>query len=111
VRSAKTALSFGLVYLCVDFLLNTYAISDGWTIIWPLNGVTIALMLMRPRREWPALLLGVEVGTGIGECFDDNTIGMEVCQRVLSLTEVLISACALPAFSSLDDWLRKPRIF
>ncbi len=111
VRGAKTAFAFGLVYLGVDVLLNNYAISNGWTIIWPLNGVTIALMLMRPRREWPAMLLGVEVGTGIGECFDNNTIGMEVCQRLISLTEVLISACALPAFSSLDEWLRKPRIF
>jgi len=111
VHDANTALGFGLIYFGVDLLLNYYAISDGWTIIWPLNGVTIALLLMRPRREWPVMLLGVEVGTGIGECFDDNSIGMEVCQRLLSLTEVLISACALPAFSSLDEWLRKPRIF
>jgi len=111
LQNAKTAFGFGLVYLGVDLLLNNYAIANGWTIIWPLNGFTIALLLMRPRREWPVLLLGVEVGTGIGECFDDNTIGMEICQRFISLSEVLISACVLPPFSSLDEWLRKPRIF
>lgn len=111
MESARTALGFALVYFGVDLLLNTYALTDGWTIIWPLNGVTIALMLMRPRREWPVMLLGVELGTGIGECFDDNTIGMEICQRFISLSEVLISACVLPAFTSLDEWLRKPRIF
>ena len=51
------------------------------------------------------------MGAGIGECLDGNTIGSEVWLRSFSLIEVLLSALLLPAFSTLDQWLRKPRLF
>jgi diguanylate cyclase (GGDEF)-like protein len=54
--------------------------------------------------------LGVAVGTGLGESLD-NALGFEIAQRVISLVEVLISASLLPAFSSLNAWLREPHIF
>ena len=44
VRGAKTALKFAAIYLIVDFALNRFAFSDGWTIVWPLNGVNVALL-------------------------------------------------------------------
>jgi hypothetical protein len=37
----KTVLSFALIYLAADVALNRFAFSDGWTIVWPLNGITI----------------------------------------------------------------------
>ena len=105
------AVAYAVVYFFVDMALNTFAFSVAWTIIWPLNGVTVALLIMRPRSQWAWMLLGIEVGTGMGEMFDDNTPWMEAAQRVCSLTEVLVSALLLPPFSSLDRWLRTPRIF
>jgi diguanylate cyclase (GGDEF)-like protein len=111
VRRAKTVIGFTLIYFCVDSALNTFAFSNAWTIIWPLNGVNVALLLMRPRSQWPWMLLGIEIGTGVGELFDDNGPLMELGQRLCSVTEVLVSACLLPPFVTLDRWLRTPRIF
>ena len=113
IRGAKTTAMVAVIYLFVDFALNRFAFSDGWTIIWPLNGVNVALLLMRPRLTWPFILLGIEVGTGIGECLEDshNLILMQICQRLISGMEVLISALLLPSFVTLDRWLQTPRIF
>jgi diguanylate cyclase (GGDEF)-like protein len=111
VRGAKTALAYALIYAIADIALNSFAFSDAWTIVWPLNGVTVALLLMRPRSQWLWMLLGIEVGTGIGECLDGNLVQMEICQRLCSVTEVLVSASLLPPFITLDRWLRTPRIF
>jgi diguanylate cyclase (GGDEF)-like protein len=104
-------LGFTLVYFLIDVALNEFAFTNAWTIIWPLNGVTVALLLMRPRSQWPWMLLGIEIGTGAGELFDHNPALMEVGQRLCSATEVLVSAWLLPPFVTLERWLRTPRIF
>jgi len=104
-------LAFTVAYFFADRALNDFAFSGAWSIVWPLNGVTVALLIMRPRSQWPWMLLGIEVGTGLGELLDDNTLWMEVGQRICSLTEVLLSALLLPPFISLDHWLRTPRLF
>ena len=111
IRAAKTVVGYALAYLAADWALNRFAFSDGWTLVWPLNGVNVALLLMRPRSSWPWMLLGIEIGTGIGECLDGNAYVLEIGQRVCSMTEVLISACLLPPFSTLDRWLRTPGVF
>ncbi len=110
LNSARTLLALSLAYLVADIALNRFAFSAGWTIVWPLNGVTIALLLMRPRRDWLWILLGAEAGTGVGECLDNNPVGLELGARVCSVTEVLISALLLPRFTTLDDWLNIPRL-
>ena len=107
-----SVLAFAVIYLAADVALNKFAFADGWTIIWPLNGVTVALLLMRPRSTWLYMLLGVEIGTGIGECLcEDFSVWMEFGQRICSATLVVTSAWLLPPFVSLDQWLRSPRIF
>ena len=108
---AKTVVAFALAYLLIDVALNTFAFTDAWTIIWPLNGVNVAILLMSPRSRWPWILLGIELGTGVGELVDNNHPLMEIAQRVCSATEVLVSAWLLPPFVTLDRWLRMPRIF
>ncbi len=111
LRAAKIVIGFSLAYFAVDFALNWFAFSDAWTIVWPLNGVNVAILLMRPRKQWPAMLLGIEIGTGCGELLDNNHPWMEAGLRVCSATEVLLSAWLLPPFLDLDRWLRTPRIF
>jgi diguanylate cyclase (GGDEF)-like protein len=111
VRAAKTVLAYTLIYALADVALNTFAFSDAWTTVWPLNGVNVALLLMRPRSQWLWMLLGIEIGTGVGECLEGNLVQMEFCQRLCSVTEVVISASLLPPFISLERWLRTPRIF
>lgn len=104
-------LGFAVIYLAADVALNKFAFADGWTIIWPLNGVTVALLLMRPRSTWLYMLLGVELGTGLGECLcEDFSVWMEFGQRICSAILVVTCAWLLPPFVSLDQWLRTPRI-
>ncbi len=60
------------------------------------------------------MLIGIEIGAGFGEHYDNtviNSLGPEIVQRLMSLVEVVVSALFLPAFSTLEAWLRKPRIF
>jgi diguanylate cyclase (GGDEF)-like protein len=111
IRHLKLALIFALAYFLVDSALNSFAFSSGWTILWPLNGVTIALLLRRRKRDWPAILIGVAIGAGLGEILDDNTAVSEIFLRLFSVSEVAISALLLPSFKNLDRWLRTPHIF
>lgn len=110
-RNLMLFAAFTAMYAAVDLSLDRLAFSSGWTIFWPLNGVTIAILLRRARTDWPAILCGVGLGMGIGECLDVNTLGLEVWLRPISLLEVLLSALLLPAFSGLDAWLRQPRLY
>jgi diguanylate cyclase (GGDEF)-like protein len=98
-------------YFLADLLLNKIALGDGWQIFWPLNGVTIALLIIRPRRDWLRLLAAVSLGTGLGEYLDNNPLGTTLVQRGLSVLEVVVSASFLPAFTRLDTWLRTPGLY
>jgi len=110
--AAQMVAAFAIIYFVVDVALNMFAFADGWTIIWPLNGVTVALLLMRPRSSWLWMLLGVEIGTGVGECLiEDFSPGMEFFQRICSAIEVVICAWLLPPCTTVDQWLRVPKIF
>ncbi len=100
-----------ILYFVGDMLLNKVALGDGWQIFWPLNGVTIALLIARPRARWPLLLTAVSIGTGVGEYIDGNEFGSMLVQRALSVLEVYVSAALLPRFHSLDTWLRQPRLY
>ena len=104
-------LGLGLAFFAADLGLNRFAFSDGWSILWPLNGITLALLLMRPRSDWSYMLLGIAVGTGVGESLDPHPAPFQVLQRLISLTEILISVSLLPAFTTLDQWLRTTYIF
>lgn len=96
------------LYFLLDRILNA-TFSDGWTILWPLNGLTLGLLLKRRRREWPLLLAAVAIGTGLGEIYI-NTLGSEIAQRLLSVMEVTVSALILPRFNNLGEWLREPHL-
>lgn len=111
VSAAWRTLAIAVAYFLADTLLNKFALGDGWAIFWPLNGVTIGLLIRRPRRQWPLLLAAVALGTGAGEFMDGNSLVSTVVQRTFSVFEVSVSAALLPAFVSVDSWLRQPRLY
>ncbi len=110
IRHLLAVAGFAVIYCAADLLLNVCAFDDGWTIVWPLNGITVALLLARPRRSWWSMLLGVEIGTAVGECLYGNPFWLELGQRICSVSEVLLSAWLLPRFRTLDEWLQMPGI-
>jgi diguanylate cyclase (GGDEF)-like protein len=110
-HTLRLAVLLGISYFAADFVLNTFAFGDGWRILWPLNGITIALLLICPRSDWLAILAGVALGTGVGEYLDGNLLYIVILQRCLSVTEVLICAWLLPPFETLEDWLRQPYLW
>jgi diguanylate cyclase (GGDEF)-like protein len=105
------ALVIAASYGIADHILNKVALGDGWQIFWPLNGITIALLIMRPRKDWALLLGAVSFGTGIGEYMDGNPLVATLLQRGFSVLEVVLSASLLPQFVSLGRWLRSPRLY
>jgi integral membrane sensor domain MASE1 len=109
--SAQTFLMYAVIYAIADYTLNLFAFDDSWTIIWPLNGVTVALLLMRPRSSWLSMLLGIEFGSAIGECLGTTPILVALGDRVCATAEVVICARLLPRFTTLDGWLQTPRVF
>ncbi len=104
-------LAFMLAYGFANIVLDRFAFKDGWTILWPLNGITVALLLRRPKKDWPAMLLGVAVGSVFGDHTRGMPISFIVVERVISLLEVLLSACLLPSFTVLQAWLQRPKIY
>jgi diguanylate cyclase (GGDEF)-like protein len=102
---------FAIAYCVADVALIFFAFRDGWTIVWPLNGITVAVLLMRPRDRWWSTLLGIEIGAAIGDVFFDGIpFWFEIGQRLCSAGEVLLSASLLPSFQNLDTWLQIPKI-
>ena len=111
IRAVKTVLTYCVSYAVVVIALNRFAFNEAWSIIWPHNGVTIALLLMRPRSTWVWMVLGVELGTGLGDSLDRFPVWMKVFDRCCSAAEVVICALMLPRFTSLEQWLRTPGLF
>jgi signal transduction histidine kinase/CheY-like chemotaxis protein len=109
--AAKMAITYACIYACVVIALNRFAFSEAWDIIWPLNGFNVALLLTRPRSRWVWMLLGIEVGTGLGDSLDGLPIWIKVFDRACSVVEVVTCALMLPRFTTLDAWLRTPRLY
>ena len=111
IRAAKTVLALTAIYVVVVIALNRFAFSEAWDIVWPLNGVNVALLLMRPRSTWVWMLLGIELGSGIGDSLDGLPIWIKLFDRICSALEVVCCAMLLPRFVTLEQWLRTPWLF
>jgi len=111
LRTTKMVLAYTVIYMLAVIALNRFAFSDAWSIIWPVNGVNVALLLMRPRSSWVWMLLGIELGTGLGDSLDGLPVWMKLFDRGCSAFEVVACALLMPRFSTLDQWLRTPGVY
>ncbi len=109
-RATKMVIAYAVVYALAVIALNRFAFDEAWNIIWPLNGVNVALLLMRPRSAWIWMLFGIELGTGIGDSLDGFPLWTKIFDRGCSVVEVVTCALLLPRFTTLDEWLRAPRL-
>lgn len=82
----------------------------GWEVCWRLAGVTAACMLRTQRRRWPWILLGL-VLTLLWTGVQIHAAGANTAVSIAAnLLEVCIAAFFLPAFTSVSEWVRAPRI-
>lgn len=110
--SVRRAAVIALAYFVADLLLNKLVLfGDGWLMFWPLNGVTVALLLARPRREWAPLIVMVGITTTYAEYLSGNDDLLLWMGSFTYPMEVLLGAVVLPPFITLESWLRSPGLY
>jgi signal transduction histidine kinase/DNA-binding response OmpR family regulator len=110
-QAIRTTCVYTAVFAVAEVLANKLTFGAIWTIIWPLNGVAVALLLMRPRRSWFWMILGMEVGCQFGAYYLQIPPLNSGADRLCNVIEVTICAWVLPPFDDLQQWLRKPGLF
>ena len=110
-QAVRTTFSFAVWFAIGEFVANKITFAESWSIIWPLNGIAVALLIMRPRRSWFWILLGMEVGCQVGAELLQTPLLNSAMDRVCNLIEVGICAWLLPPFEDLEHWLQRPGLF
>ena len=108
VQTLFYVLVFGVLAWSLDAAGNRFALVDhSWAVFWPLNGVITALLLSKPRREWPLLLFCISCATTLSQVLNGDGWPEAAADSVISAVEILIAASILPRFSNLPQWLRE----
>jgi len=64
-------------------------------VIWPLNGLYLALLLRAPQRQWPQLVVSVWLGNLLADCAFGDPPWLAFGLSALNQLEVLLSAYGL----------------
>src|SRR3954453_11613828 len=102
---SRTALSFGRLALAAVGLALVYgalyelvdietSFGDGTTgvVFWPAAGVTVSVLILRPRREWPAYCLAICAGDGVSSLLDGASAWSSLSSGVANGVEPALSA-------------------
>jgi PAS domain S-box-containing protein len=97
IATALGVVVIGLSWLAIRFL---YAPHAGVSALWPVNGLAVAVLLRRPRREWAGLLCVtvaayVITGVGIGKN-PAEAVGLALCNGA----EIWLCAGVLARFTN-----------
>ncbi|HET7486991.1 MAG TPA: diguanylate cyclase [Acidimicrobiales bacterium] len=79
----------------------------GSTTFWPGAGLTVAVLLLRPRREWPALLAAVFVAELVVDVAHGFGVGPSLGYAVANCVEPLVGALLVRRFVGPEPDLRK----
>src|ERR1051325_10309322 len=69
-----------------------FAIPHGIVAIWPPSGILLGLLLLSPRREWPAYLTGGLVGSVAAHLMSSYAPPLALLASVASVGESLLGA-------------------
>ena len=64
-RMLAYAAATGLVYALLSQFVNLISVADGAATFWPAAGLTLGVLLARPRREWPLHLSAVFIAEAL----------------------------------------------
>lgn len=110
----KRLAAFGLVAIGVAaFALIGFELRgdrDPLSLFWPCGGFVFAVLLVRERREWPALVLATVVGIGIADRVRFGTLHPYL---IIAVLEPLLAAALYRGFAAraapaslMRDWMR-----
>ena len=77
--------------------------------IWPAAGLLLGILLVRPRREWPALAAAALAGNIAADLGQGATIGVALSGGLANLTESLAAAWVVLAIAGRQVTLRSLR--
>lgn len=105
------AITSGLaVYICNKALHPLLFYSYWSAVYWPIDGIMIGVLIMRPRREWFPILCGYAIAQLPGEIADGQPAVAIFMDAVCNLIEIGFAAASLPGFKGISAWLRHPRL-
>ncbi|WP_293907175.1 MASE1 domain-containing protein [Phenylobacterium sp.] len=78
--------------------------------VWPANGVLLAALLRRERREWPAILAAGLIGIAAGGLMNGGAVRSSFGLALCDLLEVGLSATAIRAFGGGAPDLSRLRV-
>lgn len=97
VTLLRDALLMGLAYGTVSFLV-VEAVAFGYptgSVFWPGAGLTLGVLLRRPRKTWPALLAGVFVAEVLVDLTIPVSLGLATVWAVANTVEPTVGAFLL----------------
>jgi PAS domain S-box-containing protein len=92
VRFAAAAAVFAALYFVTAELTSSLAGDVGIAVLWPASGVYLGVMLVAPRRLWPALAVGAGVGSLAAYSHAGSSLELSVAFAVPSSAEGLLGA-------------------
>ncbi len=104
---ATTLIGLTIYISLLDRLMPT---TDDWAIYWPFNGIAIGFLLLIERRYWPWVISGFVFAAVWHELGPSEPVAEVAIDVLADFTEVMIAACALPAFRGLRRWMMEPRL-
>jgi integral membrane sensor domain MASE1 len=95
IRLAVAALGLALVYAALYKLVDIEtAFGDGTTgvVFRPAAGVTVSVLVLRPRREWPASFVAICAGDGVTSLLGGASAWSSLGSGVANACEPVLSA-------------------
>ncbi|MDA0165208.1 diguanylate cyclase [Solirubrobacter ginsenosidimutans] len=85
------ALVYAALYKLVDIETS---FGDGTTgvVFWPAAGVTVSVLILRPRREWPAYCVAICAGDGVTSLLNGASVWSSLGSGVANGCEPVLSA-------------------
>jgi integral membrane sensor domain MASE1 len=85
-----------------------YADTDAWT-VWLASGLTLGLLLSRPRPQWPAIVAGAALGATLFGLLSASGVPRSLAYGAIEAGSALAGAWAAGRLAALPMRLESPR--